>query len=399
MEQKKPLHLFALIGAVCFVVQVLTDVIDTIRLSYSYNFWGYLWIVLTLALAAGLFLQNRLIVMAAAGVSALRWLILIFIYGLNFYSLLVFLAYAAIAALVFLIDRKMDLTRYLRFVPGGLILLSFLVDWVFHGAFSALFRGYLSFWDLLSALAQVAAVALAGLWVYESADMADVEPMTAFRRTEGGASAGTRPIVGSEQDGYCDMAKHVLLLLLTCGIWYLVWIYRATAFLNRVEDEEPRDPTKKLLLCMFVPFYSIYWTYVSAQRIDKMAARRGVPSDIGTLCLILAIFVGIIPPILMQDKMNAIVTASAPADDRGYGAPVQSPIQPAAPVSDANDMPVNDMPVNDAPVRAKPVDQAPAPAEKPVDVVAELKRYKELLDSGILTQEEFDAKKKQLLGL
>ena len=30
---------------------------------------------------------------------------------------------------------------------------------------------------------------------------------------------------------------------------------------------------------------------------------------------------------------------------------------------------------------------------------AELKQYKELLDAGIITQEEFDAKKKQLLGL
>lgn len=29
----------------------------------------------------------------------------------------------------------------------------------------------------------------------------------------------------------------------------------------------------------------------------------------------------------------------------------------------------------------------------------ELKKYKELLDSGVITQEEFDAKKKQLLGL
>jgi len=29
----------------------------------------------------------------------------------------------------------------------------------------------------------------------------------------------------------------------------------------------------------------------------------------------------------------------------------------------------------------------------------ELKKYKVLLDSGIITQEEFDAKKKQLLGL
>jgi len=30
---------------------------------------------------------------------------------------------------------------------------------------------------------------------------------------------------------------------------------------------------------------------------------------------------------------------------------------------------------------------------------AKLKQYKQLLDDGILTQEEFDAKKKQLLGL
>ncbi|MBO5122330.1 MAG: SHOCT domain-containing protein [Oscillospiraceae bacterium] len=29
----------------------------------------------------------------------------------------------------------------------------------------------------------------------------------------------------------------------------------------------------------------------------------------------------------------------------------------------------------------------------------ELKKYKELLDSGVITQEEFDAKKKQLMGL
>ncbi len=36
--------------------------------------------------------------------------------------------------------------------------------------------------------------------------------------------------------------------------------------------------------------------------------------------------------------------------------------------------------------------QAASPAE-------ELKKFKELLDSGIITQEEFDAKKKQLLGL
>jgi hypothetical protein len=36
------------------------------------------------------------------------------------------------------------------------------------------------------------------------------------------------------------------------------------------------------------------------------------------------------------------------------------------------------------------------PASSPID---DIKKYKELLDIGIITQEEFDAKKKQLLGL
>ena len=34
-----------------------------------------------------------------------------------------------------------------------------------------------------------------------------------------------------------------------------------------------------------------------------------------------------------------------------------------------------------------------------VDVPAELKKYKELLDMGAITEEEFEAKKKQLLEL
>ena len=45
---------------------------------------------------------------------------------------------------------------------------------------------------------------------------------------------------------------------------------------------------------------------------------------------------------------------------------------------------------------AQPQNSAAAPTTSPVE---EIKKYKELLDMGILTQEEFDAKKKQLLGL
>lgn len=106
---------------------------------------------------------------------------------------------------------------------------------------------------------------------------------------------------------YCGLFAHILLLLFTFGIWLLMWNYRVTRYLNCVEDEEYRNPATKLLLCMFVPFYSIYWTYKSAQRIDKLAKSVNVVSDLATPCLILEIFVPIIPPILMQDKINKII--------------------------------------------------------------------------------------------
>ena len=147
-------------------------------------------------------------------------------------------------------------------------------------------------------------------------------------------------------------------------------------------DEPPRDPVKKLLLCMFVPFYGIYWIYKSAQRIDKLAAAKGISSDLSTLCLILAIFVGIIPPILMQDKLNAIVVTKAPMGDMPFTPPQQSQQPQAAPYQ-------------------PPVQTPPRPQAAPVvqDAADEIRKYKELLDMGAITQEEFDAKKRQLLGL
>lgn len=45
----------------------------------------------------------------------------------------------------------------------------------------------------------------------------------------------------------------------------------------------------------------------------------------------------------------------------------------------------------------KPAEAAPAPA--PVSAADEILKFKQLLDMGAITQEEFDAKKKQLLGL
>lgn len=154
-------------------------------------------------------------------------------------------------------------------------------------------------------------------------------------------------------DAYCGLGKHILLLIFTFGIWNLIWTYRTTKYLNKTPNAEYYNPTSKLLLCMFVPFYTIYWYYRHGQRIDSFTKSKGLNgSDMATLCLILGIFIPIVACILMQDKINTICTNKA----------------------------------------TNTVSQEQS---KTTD---ELKKYKELLDSGVITQEEFDAKKKQLLG-
>lgn len=112
---------------------------------------------------------------------------------------------------------------------------------------------------------------------------------------------------------YISLGAHICLLLFTFGIWQFIWIYKSTKFTNAVRDEEYRNPTTKLLLCLFIPFYTIYWIYKTAKRVDKIARKRNVPSDIGTLCLVLAIFIPIVPPILIQSKINEAITSNETA--------------------------------------------------------------------------------------
>ena len=131
---------------------------------------------------------------------------------------------------------------------------------------------------------------LIGLWIYNP-----------FKREK----KNTDSTITS--DNYISLGKHICLLIFTFGVWQMIWVYKQTKFTNNARGEEERNPTTKLLLYLFIPFYSIYWTYKTAQRIDIIAKDNGCNSDLAIVCLILAIFIGIVPPILMQDKVNEII--------------------------------------------------------------------------------------------
>lgn len=238
--------------------------------------------------------------------------------------------------------KAMAINEVLWFVPALLMFIGCVINIFNYYTIRNYFIG-----NIMNLLQVIIALCI-GIWINS------IYPKPEVKKGSDNYSSSIAP-----DEFYCGMAKHVLLLLFTFGIWYLIWIYRMTNYTNAVENEEYRDPTKKLLLCMFIPFYSIYWTYKTAQRIDKMAITNRISSDMTTLCLILAIFVPIIPPILMQDKMNNIVRAN----------------------------------------NTQPVSKQENVNKETFGTAEQLKEFKELLDSGVITQEEFDAKKKQLLGL
>ena len=184
---------------------------------------------------------------------------------------------------------------------------------------------------------------------------------------------------------YKGMAVHVLLLLFTFGIWFLIWNYRMTEALNQDDRLEKRTPINQLLLCMFVPFYSIYWTYRSAQSIDNIAASVNENSDLATICLILAIFVGFVPPIIMQDKVNKLVLLGAIKD------PKEGTVNYSQPAPRQIERPRN-TDVRTASAAAGRASGVSATVDR---VVESLENYTELKGLGIISEAEYEEKKRK----
>ena len=351
MQETKNSSCYSTVAGALFAFGGVMELFQWLRILRFMSFSDYvqmlIWVASCAVLAFALLTKRRDIFLpvgfALAGIACL--------FFLNFRNVLLLLGNWGMAflAVVFVTDYLPQLREQVKkfwFIPPAVVALA-----------TVLSIGGLWFVAFLRLLATCAGMFLAAMWVAYPEGIPQ-QTVSASAET-GSTTAAPAPEV------YCGLVKHILLLLFTCGIWLYIWIYRVTGYTNNVQGEENRNPTNKLLLCLFVPFYVIYWMYKTAQRLDKMAAAKNIPSDLSTLCLILAIFVPIIPPILMQDKLNDIVTGR---------------VAPAAPAA--------------AP--------APAPAAAPTSVseaADDLLKLKELLDAGILTQEEFDAKKKQLLGL
>ena len=349
------------------------------------------------------------------------WLLFNIIYGL----------FWAVIAMIFF-EVKPEFTKKLNqayiIVPAVLLGVEILAE-----------ISYYSFTNILTLVVEFAAMIILGIIIYleycgNKQDSCGTDAAGNFGSAaanvsgnataygQNGSSSGSastaapNPNYAPDPEGFLSIVKLVVLGIVTFGIYIYIWIYRTNEFISKRTPLALQSGSGvQVVLCLFVPFYVLYWLYKQCKAIDDFKARatgRG-GDDLSIICLILSIFgFGIVAYALMQDQINKVVKPAPTAYDfYSQAAPAQETAQTAAaadaPAQTVNEAPVETAPVYEAENTAPAVETVPAAVpEAPADIAAmtdaqieTVKKLKALLDADILTEEEFEAKKKQVLGL
>lgn len=102
------------------------------------------------------------------------------------------------------------------------------------------------------------------------------------------------------------MLKVTILSIFTLGIWNKIWAYKTTKFTNQVDKFNSRNAIKEILLYIFIPFYSVYWAYKTAKRLEIMSKEKNINHETPSLILFLSIIANFAIPIILQDNINKI---------------------------------------------------------------------------------------------
>lgn len=178
-----------------------------------------------------------------------------------------------------------------------------------------------------------------------------------------------------------SIAVCILLSFFTFGIYLIYWKYTLCKKV-RAWCGEPEECGGETACLVLVPFYSLYWMYTRGKKIWEASQARGFyAQDNSVVYLLLDLFgLGLVAYGLMQNEFNKIAGCCG-----GQGAP--GAFTPSVPNGPAVPQPA-------VPQPAAPVKEAP-PVEKTVE--ERLAELRSLLDKGLITQEEFEDKRRDIL--
>lgn len=116
-----------------------------------------------------------------------------------------------------------------------------------------------------------------------------------------------------------DPGLTLVLILLTCGLYYLYFIYRVSQETREFLNEPGLAPGAEVFLSLATcGLWNIAWDYRMGRRMAQMCAMAGLPvTDHSALYLLLDLLgfggfasLGLINPIMQQDTLNRIWQAA-----------------------------------------------------------------------------------------
>ncbi len=198
---------------------------------------------------------------------------------------------ALIVAIVFLLidikKRKASNSKISFMIPLLIFVGNFVINLVYLILVFAFGYKY-------SMLQSITALIISASWVIITAYLETRPKVTADYVKQNGGVANNAEYNASlkENQDYhyinTGIVLHFFLIIVTCGIWNYIGIFKITRYLSSMNKEYYRDPITKLLLFMFIPFYSYYWYYKSGVIVDSLNKRSNGKS--GALLCILSIF-------------------------------------------------------------------------------------------------------------
>lgn len=102
----------------------------------------------------------------------------------------------------------------------------------------------------------------------------------------------------------------IILSIVTCGIYYLYWIYKTTDEIKNFMERDDINPALELILTLVTcNLYTLYWYYKYGKIVYlEMTKKVGIDNteDSTILLVILDLFVAVVSCAILQDKLNTI---------------------------------------------------------------------------------------------
>jgi hypothetical protein len=105
-----------------------------------------------------------------------------------------------------------------------------------------------------------------------------------------------------------SVATAIVLSLVTCGIYYIIWMISLSNEVSAYNGENQEGGMEFLLTLITCGIYGIYWNYKMGQKLVRAKQRAGqYAQDNSILYLILSIFgLQIVSIAIMQSQANEL---------------------------------------------------------------------------------------------